>query len=51
MEKLQSYSDILTHLHSENREHHLLFGNGFSVAYDKGIFSYNALNSLILESD
>ena len=51
MEHLQSYSDVLKHLHEENRNHHLLLGNGFSVAYDNTIFSYNALNNLISQSD
>jgi hypothetical protein len=51
MEELQSYSDVLKHLNEQNRKHHLLLGNGFSMAYDGSIFSYNALNDLISESD
>lgn len=51
MEELQSYSDVLKHLNKQKRTHHLLLGNGFSVAYDSSIFSYNALNDLISESD
>lgn len=47
MEQIQSYSDVLKHLHEKKRIHHLLLSNGFSVAYDKKIFSYNALNNLI----
>lgn len=50
MEKLMTYQEVLDYLQKKNRQHHLLLGNGFSVAYDKEIFSYNALNSLIMQS-
>lgn len=51
MEQLQSYNDVLAYLKKKDRPHHLLIGNGFSIAYDKDIFSYNALSKFIEESD
>jgi hypothetical protein len=51
MEKLQTYNDVLKYLHDKNRIHHLLLGNGFSVAYNKDIFSYNALNEQLMHND
>lgn len=47
---LQSYLDVLTHLEKQKRSKHLLLGNGFSVAYDANIFSYNALHDFISNS-
>src|SRR4051812_28257014 len=48
IDKLQSYQDVITYLNGpKGRKKHLLFGNGFSMAYDKNIFSYNALSSFI----
>jgi hypothetical protein len=44
---LPSYSEIIEYLNKELRKKHLLFGNGFSMAYDPGIFSYNALSAFI----
>jgi hypothetical protein len=44
---LQSYSDMIASLRKKKRTKHLLLGNGFSMAYDSTIFSYNALNSFI----
>ena len=49
--KLQTYQQILEHLKKEKREKHLLMGNGFSIAYDQKIFSYNALSDFIKKSD
>lgn len=49
--KLQTYQQILDHLKKEKREKHLLMGNGFSIAYDPKIFSYNALRDFIKKSD
>ena len=43
-----TYDAVLKHL--GNREKHLLLGNGFSIAYDPQIFSYNALKES-LEKD
>src|SRR5690349_4712949 len=44
---LPSYQEIEAYLKKQNRTKHLLFGNGFSMAYDYGIFSYNALSNFI----
>ena len=51
MEQLQTYNDVIAYLKKKGRTHHLLIGNGFSIAYDKDIFSYNALNDYIMKSD
>ena len=51
MEQLQAYNDVIAYLKKKGRPHHLLIGNGFSIAYDKDIFSYNALNDYIMKSD
>jgi len=48
-EELPSYKQILNTLSEKNREKHLLLGNGFSMAYDPEIFSYNALYNFIEE--
>ncbi len=45
--KIQTYQEITSYLKTKNRKKHLLLGNGFSMAYDHSIFSYNALNSFI----
>lgn len=50
IDKLQSYEDVLDSLEKKNRQKHLLFGNGFSIAYDAKIFSYNALSNFIEKS-
>jgi hypothetical protein len=46
--KLESFDDVLTST-SKNpgRKFHLLLGNGFSIAYDSTIFSYNALHDFV----
>ncbi|MHA1215508.1 MAG: DUF4917 family protein [Candidatus Hodarchaeales archaeon] len=49
--ELKSYQDIIQHLNKTKRTKHLLLGNGFSMAYDAGIFSYNALNKFIEKSN
>lgn len=49
--ELPSYKEVVGYLASKNREKHLLFGNGFSIAYDANIFSYNALSKFIDEID
>lgn len=51
IDELMSYQDVVTYLKSKNRTKHLLFGNGFSMAYDPGIFSYNALSNFIEKID
>lgn len=53
LDKLYSYDEIIKSLKEKNREKHLLLGNGFSMSYDSGIFSYNALSKFLenLEND
>lgn len=46
-EKLKSYPEIIKELHQKKRQKHLLLGNGFSMSYDAGIFSYKALSEFI----
>ena len=49
---LESFNDVLSSIGSNaKREFHLLLGNGFSMAYDKDIFSYNALHDFIAHLD
>lgn len=50
IDKLQSYENIIISLKKKNRQKHLLFGNGFSIAYNAKIFSYNALSDFIGKS-
>lgn len=50
-EELRTYDEVLSYLESRNREKHLLLGNGFSMAYDQEIFSYNALYDFIEKLD
>lgn len=46
--RLDSYKDVIAYLNKQkSRPKHLLLGNGFSMAYDKDIFSYNALSNFI----
>jgi len=46
--KLSTFDDVLTSIKKNpSRKFNLLLGNGFSVAYDPGIFSYNALHDFI----
>jgi len=48
IDKLKSYQEVIAYLNGQRgRKKHLLFGNGFSMAYDKKIFSYNALSNFI----
>jgi hypothetical protein len=42
--ELEIYGDIIKYLRDKDRKTHLLLGNGFSIAYDHQIFSYNALH-------
>lgn len=49
--ELKTYPQIIQELNLKGRRKHLLFGNGFSMAYDGEIFSYNALSKFIEESD
>lgn len=46
--KIETYDDVLASMaKNRNRNFHLLLGNGFSMAYDSSIFSYNALHDFI----
>lgn len=45
--EVKSYDEVINYLHKKNRTPHLLLGNGFSMAYDHEIFSYNALYRFI----
>ena len=46
--KLETFDDVLASIKKNpTREFHLLLGNGFSIAYDSSIFSYNALHDFI----
>ncbi len=51
MNKLKTFDEILLYLNKERRTPHLLLGNGFSMAYDPTIFSYNALQGFIEKID
>ena len=48
---VMTYEEVLDYLQSKKRETHLLLGNGFSMAYDADIFSYNALHGFIEKLD
>src|SRR6185437_3960417 len=48
--ELMTYTEVVESLRKKKRNKHLLFGNGFSMAYDKSIFSYNALSRFIEDS-
>lgn len=50
IDKLKSYNEVIASLEKKGRLKHLLFGNGFSMAYDSSIFSYNALSKFIEET-
>jgi hypothetical protein len=50
IEKLRTYRQVVDSLKEKKRKRHLLFGNGFSMAYDRDIFSYNALSRFIEDS-
>lgn len=49
--KLENFNDVQHAIASKRRPFNLLLGNGFSMAYDKGIFSYNALFDFIESLD
>lgn len=46
-----SYGEVLESLAKKKRQIHLLLGNGFSMAYDSKIFSYNALYDFVSSLD
>jgi hypothetical protein len=47
---LKTYDEVITYLQKNNRTPHLMVGNGFSMAYDSKIFSYNALHKFAFRS-
>lgn len=47
IDELISYQEVVDSLNKKGRKKHLILGNGFSMAYDKEIFSYNALSGFI----
>ena len=49
IEYYSSFQEVLLHLNKGNRVKNLLFGNGFSIAFNPLIFSYNALAKKINE--
>lgn len=51
VEELQTYQEVVQSLRKKGRAKHLLLGNGFSMAYDAKIFSYNALSAFIENSE
>lgn len=50
-EELVTYQQVIESLQKKNRQKHLLLGNGFSMSYDSGIFSYNALSKFFENLD
>lgn len=50
-DELKSYREVVDHFKQARRKINLLLGNGFSIAYDRSIFSYNALSRFIMDSD
>lgn len=44
---IMRYQEVVESLNSKKRKKHLLLGNGFSISYDKDIFSYNALTDFV----
>lgn len=52
--QLETFDDVLASMkdsRNRKRKFHLLIGNGFSMAYDREIFSYNALHDFITKLD
>lgn len=49
--ELMTYDEVLEYLQSKKRQAHLLLGNGFSMAYNSEIFSYNTLHGFIEKLD
>lgn len=46
-EHYKTYGEVMQTLAKKQRKVHLLLGNGFSMAYDPKIFSYNALYDFV----
>lgn len=51
IENISSYEEVVNYLKKNDRKKHLIMGNGFSMAYDPKIFSYNALYDFIEKLD
>jgi len=51
LEKVYTYDEVIKSLTQKKRQKHLLLGNGFSMSYDSGIFSYNALSKFLENLD
>jgi len=51
MEHFEDFSSMMASLQKKRRTVHLLVGNGFSMAYDPQIFSYNALADFVVKMD
>lgn len=48
---LETFNDVVNSINKNSgRPFHLLLGNGFSMAYDSKIFSYNALHDFVQNS-
>ena len=46
-ESFKTYQEVINYLKEKKRKINLLVGNGFSMAFDPTIFSYNALSNFI----
>ncbi len=49
--EMMTFEEVITYLHRKSRPYSLLMGNGFSMAYDSEIFSYNALYNFLTSRD
>lgn len=47
IEQLMTYQNVVEHLNKNKRKKHLLIGNGFSMDFERNIFSYHALSKFI----
>ena len=51
MDHIENFEDVISTLRRKKRTIHLLLGNGFSMAYDHKIFSYNALADFVINTE
>ena len=49
--ELMKFDELINYLIKKKRTFSLLMGNGFSMAYDSEIFSYNALSRFLSSRD
>jgi hypothetical protein len=49
--EVQDFGAVVEHLKKRKKPVSLLMGNGFSMAYDRDIFSYNALYDFMASRD